>query len=194
MLLVCEGRITEKEYFESLRHETRNPLLVVQVVGDGESPKTVVEHAVRLQKDAARQAWAAKDENLLYNEVWCVFDRDEHPRIPEALQQAGDNGIQVAFSNPCFELWLLLHFQEQRKALSRAEAAKHLRVFIPRYEKAVPFGRVYPLYRDAVRRAAELAEWQTKRGCARENPFTDVYILTERILALGQSTRPFGQP
>jgi hypothetical protein len=191
--VVCEGALTEKEYFERLRQETRNPLLVVKVVGDGESPKTVVEHAVRLKTEAAQEARAARDENLLYDEVWCVFDRDEHPRIPEAMQQAGDNRIYVAFSNPCFELWLLLHFQEQRAALSRGQAAKLLRRHIPRYEKAIPFDRLFPLYRDAVSRATALAEWQTRRGCVRENPFTDVHILTERIFALGQPRMRFGR-
>jgi hypothetical protein len=48
------------------------------------------------------------------DEVWCVFDVDEHPKLAEARDQANANGIQLAVSNPCFELWLLLHFQEHR--------------------------------------------------------------------------------
>jgi 4-aminobutyrate aminotransferase-like enzyme len=40
-----------------------------------------------------------------------LFDRDEHTRIPEAFRLAKANGIEVAFSHPSFDLWLLLHFQ-----------------------------------------------------------------------------------
>jgi hypothetical protein len=140
-----------------------------------------------MKTEATDEARAAKDENLLYDEVWCVFDCDEHPRIPEAMQHARDNGIHVAFSNPCFELWLLLHFQDQRGALSRGHATRLVKRHIPQYEKATPFEQLSPHYRDAVNRAAALANWQAKRGCAGENPSTDIHILTERIFALGQS-------
>jgi hypothetical protein len=43
-------------------------------------------------------------------ERWVMFDRDQHSEIPEAFVRARQNGINVAFSNPSFDLWLLLHF------------------------------------------------------------------------------------
>ena len=76
-------------------------------------PKTLVERAVAMKREAALEAKRKKDENLKYDQVWCVFDIDEHPFVPEAKQQARDNGIEVAISNPCFELWALLHFRDQ---------------------------------------------------------------------------------
>jgi hypothetical protein len=30
--------------------------------------------------------------------VWCVFDVDIHPNLPEAKQQARDNGLSLAIS------------------------------------------------------------------------------------------------
>ena len=60
-------------------------------------------------QDAARRE---DDENLAYDAVWCVFDVDEHPQIADARQMARANGIELAISNPCFELWLLLHFRD----------------------------------------------------------------------------------
>lgn len=77
----------------------------------GGVPKTVVELAVKLKKESEGQARRRRDVNLRYDHIWCVFDIDEHPFVPEARQQARDNRIDVAVSNPCFELWLLLHFQ-----------------------------------------------------------------------------------
>jgi hypothetical protein len=183
---VCEGEVTEKLYFERLRHETRNLLLTIEVVGEGESPKTVVERAVRLKREAERDAMSDEDK---YDEVWCVFDRDEHPRIPEAMQQARDNNLRVAFSNPCFELWILLHFKDQRKHLSRQEAKALVKQRIPNYKKEIPFEKISPVYAAAVDRAGKLAAWQKGQNRERENPWTEVYLLTERIFELSRLAR-----
>jgi hypothetical protein len=125
---------------------------------------------------------------LRYDHVWCVFDVDEHPHIPDAKQQARDNGIELAISNPCFELWLLLHFQDQRSCIDRSalhhECVKHL----PEYEKRIPFAKVHPNYQEAVRRAHALRAWQESRGCAEDtNPWTVVHELTELIFRHGRN-------
>jgi hypothetical protein len=46
-------------------------------------------------------------------ELWAVFDRDENTphEIYAAFRLAKTNGIRIAFSHPCFELWLLLHLK-----------------------------------------------------------------------------------
>jgi len=46
-------------------------------------------------------------------ELWVVFDRDENTpqEVYAAFRLARQNGIRIAFSHPCFELWLLLHFK-----------------------------------------------------------------------------------
>src|SRR5271156_3507691 len=111
ILIICEGEVTEPKYFNDLRHLTRS--LIELSIEPGGTPKTLVERAVDLKKAAARDAKRGKDENLKFDVVWCVFDVDEHPYLAEAQQQARVNGIKVAVSNPCFELWALLHFQEQ---------------------------------------------------------------------------------
>lgn len=43
--------------------------------------------------------------------VWCVFDRDDHPDVDVSVLRATKAGVKVAFSNPCFEVWLLWHFE-----------------------------------------------------------------------------------
>ncbi|MEV0383810.1 RloB family protein [Nonomuraea sp. NPDC050643] len=42
--------------------------------------------------------------------MWAFFDRDEHSRVAQSHERAERAGVRVAFSHPCFELWLLLHF------------------------------------------------------------------------------------
>lgn len=45
------------------------------------------------------------------DEAWALFDRVQHTRIPQAVAEAATAGVEVCFSHPSFDLWLLLHFQ-----------------------------------------------------------------------------------
>jgi hypothetical protein len=69
--------------------------------------------------------------NCDYDEVWCVFDIDEHPFVPETKRQARDNEISTAISNPCFELWIRLHFQDRRAHIERAQVQHKCRRYLP---------------------------------------------------------------
>src|SRR3982750_4853087 len=90
VLVLCEGAVTEFEYFDGLRREERNKLVEVEIDFKGGAPKTLVERAANRKKESEEEARRARDENLKYDEVWCVFDVDEHPRLPDARQQARD--------------------------------------------------------------------------------------------------------
>lgn len=56
-----------------------------------------------------------------------MFDTDRHLSIPEALDLAERNGVAIALSNLCLELWFLLHFQEQRAWIHRHSAQAMVR-------------------------------------------------------------------
>ncbi len=76
----------------------------------GGAPITLVRMAV----DARRRALRESSE---IDEFWCVFDVEwptHHPSLHDALELAERNDIHVAVSNPCFELWLALHFKDVR--------------------------------------------------------------------------------
>ena len=185
VLIVCEGTRTEPGYFHDLRHTERIPIELE--ISPGGVPKTLVERAVELKNTAKKDAKSAQDENLLYDEVWCVFDIDEHPAVPDAKQQARDNGIELAISNPCFELWILLHFRDQRAHIDRAVVQRDCAKYLPDYEKAVPFVKLHPNYEEAVKRALDLDAWQQTRGSEGSNPSTRVHKLTEKIKGFGRS-------
>src|ERR1035441_9248149 len=87
-LIVCEGTVTEPHYFNDLRQRERG-LVVLDIVPGGK-PKALVERAVALKKESEQEARRRKDQNLRYDEVWCVFDIDEHPFVPEAREQASN--------------------------------------------------------------------------------------------------------
>ena len=68
-------------------------------------------------RDQRRRKQADRD----FDEVWCIFDTDEHKNLPHALNDAIQSRINVAVSNPCFELWLVLHVREQTRHIDRKE-------------------------------------------------------------------------
>jgi RloB-like protein len=150
VLICCEGEVTEPSYLNGLKAELRIRLVHIEVVPGGVDPKTLVDYAVDRKEKAERRARKERDDNLTYDEVWCVFDVDVHQYVPEAKQKAEANKINVAISNPCFELWLLLHFQDQRAPIHRHDVQSLCRGHMPGYIKEVPFERVFPLYAEAV--------------------------------------------
>lgn len=181
ILVLCEGEVTEPRYFKDLRIELRASLVEIEIEGHGEGPKTLVERAALRKKESDHHARKERDAYLAYDEIWCVFDVDEHAKLADARQQARDNSIEVAISNPCFELWALLHFQPQTAYLERQAARSRLKTHLPGYDKDLPFARLHAGYREAVRRAAHLESRCEERGCPGDNPSTGVHRLTERI-------------
>jgi hypothetical protein len=180
-LIVCEGMITEKCYFDDVRHIEHS--LIDLEIEPGGTPKILVERAVERKREADAKARKLKDDNQKYEEVWCVFDVDEHPLIPEAKQQANANGIHLAVSNPCFELWALLHFQDQSAHIDCAKVLRLCRRLMPGYEKRLDYETLRPKYPEALKRAEDLEIWHESRGTAAANPSTMVYRLVERIKA-----------
>jgi hypothetical protein len=187
ILVVCEGEKTEPTYFDGIAHEEEVRLVRVEIVQSGGVPKSVVERAVSMRSTAQREAKRQRDANLAYDEVWCVFDVDEHPHLPEALDRAQANAIHVALSNPCFELWLLLHFEDQRAYIDRHKLQSACRQHMPGYSKVAAYVKLKPRYGEAVRRAVTLASWQEEQGRKHANPSTGVHLLTERLRNLGKA-------
>lgn len=178
-LIVCEGTVTEPRYFKDVQQAERS--LIDLQIEPGGMPKTLVHRASELKREADGKARKLKDDNQRYEEVWCVFDIDEHPLIPAAKDQARANGIELAISNPCFELWALLHFQDQHAHIERGKVQHLCRSHMRNYEKHLDYETLRPKYSDALKRAEDLERWHDSRGTVGANPSTTVYKLVERI-------------
>lgn len=190
VMIVCEGEETEPNYFTGLRAAKRYPKDQIQVItpqeSKGNDPKTLVKYA---KSERAK----AKNAGLPYDEVWCVFDRDEHQTFAQAIDQANANGIKLAISNPCFELWYLLHFQDQTARIDRNKLPSLLRKHIPNYEKSKPgiCGIISDCQDDARRRAESLRRKHTGDGNSEcENPSTGMDKLVKLLNTLRPRRRP----
>lgn len=142
---------------------------------------TLVRIAKSLKADAEEQARRERDDNLAYDAVWCVFDVDDHPRVSDAIVMARDNGVELAISNPCFELWLLLHFRPNPGMQSRQRITEMLCGHVSDYRKHVDFELYLSGYAQAVKRASSIEKNAKSRGDSLQNPSTRVHVLTESI-------------
>ena len=181
LLVVCEGSVTEPSYLRGYEAWVRNATLELEIPSERGVPLTLVQIAKEKKAAAERAAKAAEDPFLAYDEVWCVFDIDEHPNLNDAYNLARSNGILLAVSNPCFELWLLLHFRESPGPQSRHRLQKMMRNFVSDYDKHIDFSRFADLVADATRRAKRLDDDAREEGEAGRNPTTGVYRLTDSI-------------
>ena len=117
---------------------------------------------------------------------WCVFDVEApqpHARLQEAMQMAHDNGIQVAISNPCFELWLLLHHTDHRKWVTNDECHRFLREHDRSRGKSVDGNLYMPLIPAATERAKQLEAMHERAGMQvpDNNPSSRIYRLLQTI-------------
>lgn len=146
ILIVCEGSKTEPLYLGEIRAEYRLPTTNVQVRPSqfGTTPLQVVEYAEHLfEKGDAVQDIPPRG----FERIYTVFDRDDHDTYHNALDKAAalngklrsDLKKSVSFaaiaSVPCFELWLLLHFESVLAPLHRTEVYQRLRPYLPGYDK-----------------------------------------------------------
>ena len=178
VVLFCEGEITEPTYLACINRHWGNHV-ALDFRECGTDPKGIVNAAVKVKKHSKRLKKSDPNEEI--EAIWCVFDRDQHLLVPEALQQADANDIPVAFSDPCFELWLLLHFQDQTAHLERAEASRLCKLYMPDYRKQPDMELLLPLLPEAERRAAALCNRQDTAEMNRSNPWTEVHRLIESM-------------
>ena len=117
--IFCEGKKTEPHYFNGYigrKFPANSRLKVIRIEPTKKNtPKELVEEAVKAKK-------AALDGDVF----WVVYDRESEQKYPDGLHEkahsnAQKNGVFIALSNVCFEVWLLLHFQESTAAYTHCD-------------------------------------------------------------------------
>jgi len=183
VVIVCEGDVTEKIYFHGVRIQRRVQRARMELHLAVGVPMTVVHRAIEVKEMNARRN---KLDNIdLSEDVWAVFDRDDFDRIPEAMALAKANGIKVAFSNPNFELFLLLHFQEFNREEHRDVVVRLLRRHIRGYDKSYDYDALglHDLYVSAKKRAKTINERSRLRSGIPSPPYTSIERLIDYLRA-----------
>lgn len=188
VLIVCEGTKTEPYYFTDARNHHKINTLNIIIEGTGKDPLTLVQRAKQLYQEQERLGDP-------YDRVYCVFDKDEHTTYQQAIDLIKKATPKakwfVVTSVPCFEYWLLLHFNYTTQpyypvtGLSASKAVvNELKKYIPNYEKGA--SDIYSLLIDQVEIAINHAQGAGKDVArnATDNPSTLVHKLVEYIRTL----------
>jgi hypothetical protein len=183
-LIVCEGE-TEQEYFEAARihyHLTTAEVVVADNT-KGSAPISVVECA---EERAAEQGG--------YDTIFCVFDRDGHESFDRArakirgVASRSRNRLNMheAISIPCFELWVLLHFERSDRPFQKCAdvVGRIRREHLDGYAKANDVIAKQLLLR--VETALANARWlEGRTGIENGNPSTSVNAVVQHLKDVG---------
>ena len=101
-LIVTDAEKTEKYYFEGIKNRIPDSLkndLQIKIYSNKALSKIIDFAAEERNKDGR------------FRDIWLVFDRDEVKNFDKLIEGAKENKINVGWSNPCFEIWLMSYFQ-----------------------------------------------------------------------------------
>jgi hypothetical protein len=108
------------------------------------------------------------------DKTFLVYDYDV-PEIVEKLQKISE--VELLFSNPCFELWYLLHYQKQTSASSSNECITKLEKFVERYKNGELSAKLKTKLSENQNNAIERAKLLPQFN----NPSTNIYLLIEEL-------------
>ena len=101
-LIITDTEKTEKNYFEGIKNiipgNLKNDLQIK--IYSNKALSKIIDFAAEERN---------KDER--FRDIWLVFDRDEVKNFDKLIEEAKENKMNVGWSNPCFEIWLMTYFQ-----------------------------------------------------------------------------------
>jgi hypothetical protein len=193
--IVCEGRNTEPAYFEALRATLSDALITLVIEPAAGTPMTIARRSVELARQAtrARRRGAKVDSFEENDEIWAIFDRDLHPQYAEAVGLCEAKQVGVARSNPCFELWLILHHADFDRPDDHHAVQDHLEKICADYNaakgKRPDCGRFIHKVEEAERRAERQLARREAEGLSFGPPSTTVFKLTRAIRCAAELAR-----
>lgn len=179
-VIAAEGKKTEIHYFNFFN--TQKSIIQIDCIkgNNKSSPPQVLKKMAHYLKE---KDFKASDE------AWLVVDKDhwtneQLSKLYRWSKEAENHGL--ALSNPKFEYWLLLHFEDGKNINSSRECTERLKRHLPSYNKKVD-SRTFTQEQieNAIRRAKERDTPQCNdwpRTCGN----TTVYMLVQNIIESNQ--------
>lgn len=185
IFIVSEGECTEPNYFKKINIELRYSGVTIKTPRFPETdPLSLVHRAINIKKKPKECNISLKEGD----EIYCAYDVDENldEDLEAAERLAEANGIKILLSNPCFEIWILLHFEQTSRTYQRDELYLQVKKYIKNFEKCL---EIYPLIKGQQNFAIENAERlnniheenEISLSCRACNPSTQVFRLIKHI-------------
>ena len=173
-VVAAEGAKTEPHYFK-IMGDLQSDVTVKRLKGNKSSPLYVLKKM---------KNYLEKNELKVSDEAWIVVDKnswrdDQLIQLHNWAQERNNYGF--ALSNPNFEYWLLLHFEDGTSIRSPNDCTDRLKQHIPNYDKQISANKITKenvssaIHRAKLRDNPPCANWPQNLGC------TTVYKLVENI-------------
>ncbi len=185
--IYCNGEIAEPTYFKEFKDHLRSRTITISYNRfKGDSPWNLIKKVIT-EKNALASRGRFVDEDG--DQCWCVFDVDEYwnqnpTKLKAALKLAKDNNVHLAWSNECFELWYLLHFQNLQTEIPRSHYHRKLKTHFRNFgskaytKNCSVFGQIFEKQPEAIKNARQI--YQANK--VEKNPSTTVFKLVEEII------------
>ncbi len=160
----CEGD-TEVAYVEMLRAHYRLPIHII--------PKRTLLNVTPALVSRCKANYIETNSD----KTFLMYDLDV-PSVLDRLRRI--HGAILLCSNPCVELWLLLHYAEQRAQISSADCVGKLSRHIRQYKK----GKLSAADKDYLMQNVQAACRRAKQLTPYANPSTTVSELIEELESL----------
>ncbi len=183
ILIGCEGKNqTEKNYFLNF-NKIQSEYRIIEAKGIKSDPKGVLND---LCKSMEKEELVIDEGDIPACFIDVDFSASRKTVLRSVLKVAKEKNIQVYLSNPCFEIWYLLHFRYSTKQYnSNEEVINDLKKYLNSYKKnQIVFDTLLPLVSTAITNAKKLISYHSggKNDCINQSPSTDVYQLVELLL------------
>ena len=118
IVIATEGQKTEKRYFDIFK-TLKIQIRVIPADDNLSAPEYVLEKLNKYEDDYQ----ISEDD-----ELWLMTDVDRwgNKKLAKIAQLCNQKGYLLAVSNPCFEIWLFLHFLEIEGEIKTCAAVKKL--------------------------------------------------------------------
>lgn len=184
LLIGLEGRNkTEKGYFTGLSREQNQYIVKYSDKGDTD-PISIME---MMKQEMKRLDFDPEEGDVAICMIDTDTDLSKQDQIDRAVTIGKHEGISLCLSNPCFEIWYLLHYKYTTKQFISSEALiRELKKHIPDYEKKIVYYDSLKNRRtEAIRNAKKLEQYHYElhhpAGSMTRNPSTDVYQVVEML-------------
>lgn len=175
-LIAAEGSKTEPQYFSMFN----SPQATVQInclkCGRDSAPPQVLKRMT---------AWLKKNSLKDSDEAWLVVDKDQwtDAQLRELLTWSqSKKNYGFALSNPKFEYWLLLHFEEGKGVNTSRKCSERLKLYLKNYDKGIDLRK---FTQDSISKAVRRAKLRDTPPCSGWPGMTGttVYRLVEKFIS-----------
>lgn len=155
----CEGE-TEEAYVGLLRQMYRIPVEISAKIAGNRITRQYIKNTLQTKPSDPK------------DKIFLLYDLD----VPEMLERlrAISNTILLA-SNPCFELWYILHYTNHSRAISSEECVGKFERLCHEYKK----GKISCKLGAKLNEHKDKAMVRAKKLPLYENPSTSVYLLID---------------